>query len=491
MKKILENGKLFYLILFVLFLFLCFLFPYTHDDYAWGSCIGISRLYGLFDNYNGRWLGNLVILLLSRSLIIKSVIMSLVLVLIFYLIERIVGNQNKIIVRLLAPILFFLMPSPILKEGIVWTSAFANYVFPVLFFLIYLNYNKDIFSKNNNYNKMISMLLLFSGFACSLFIENITLFNLFLSFAITIYLFVKNKKIHLPNLMYFIGSFLGSILMFSNKGYYSVATGTDDYRTLNILGNAASNILDTILNYVTFQNVFLNIILSVIIILIISKNYKKLNKKVKSFVPVIILLLVSFPIYTLFSGYYVINIFLNYTKYINALYSLIYLLTVLISIILFIDKKEDKYKLILLCFIIIGVNCPLIIVTPIGPRCFVITYFLFILLVELLLKYYLTNTKCNYDVIINVLCSVFIVLFVFYSLIYGYVYKINVEREKYILDHKNDNYMILPQLPYKKFVYNGYPRSDIFTKRFKYFYKIDEKTKIEFVPIKKWYKEKK
>lgn len=486
MKKILSNKILFYIILFLLFVFLCFLFPYTHDDYAWGSGIGIYRLYTLFDDYNGRWLGNLMVLILTRNLLIKSIVMSLVLVLIFYYIEKIIGKKNNSIIRLLSPTLFFLMPVALLRQGVVWTSAFSNYVFPILFFLIYLNYNKDIFSKDNDKNKIPAIFLLILGFICSLFIENITLFNLFLSFVIVIYLLIKNKKIHLPNLMYFIGSLIGTIIMFSNGAYHSVANGADEYRSLDILGNASNNILNTIVDYFTFKNVFLNMIISIVIILIISLVYKKMKSRMKSFIPLIILILLSYPIYALFINYYSVNILLNYTKYFNALFSLIYLLTIFICIFLFINKKEEKYKLMTLCIIIIGITCPLVIVTPIGPRCFIPSYILFILLVGLLLNYYLSNIKYNEFILRNVICSSFIVLFCFYSLVYGYIYKVNVQREKYIKDHINDSQLVLPKLPHKTFVYGGYPEAEVFVDRFKLFYNIDEKCEVKFVSYKEW-----
>ena len=36
--------------LFIMIAFLCYLFPYTGDDWAWGSTIGLDRLNSFFDN---------------------------------------------------------------------------------------------------------------------------------------------------------------------------------------------------------------------------------------------------------------------------------------------------------------------------------------------------------------------------------------------------------------------------------------------------------
>ena len=73
-----ENNKIWlsYIICFGLIAILCYLFPYTGDDWAWGSKIGIDRLNNWFENYNGRYVGNLIVLAMTRSNLLKAVIMS-------------------------------------------------------------------------------------------------------------------------------------------------------------------------------------------------------------------------------------------------------------------------------------------------------------------------------------------------------------------------------------------------------------------------------
>ena len=47
-----KNIKKFrYIVTFIILIFLCWMFPYTGDDWAWGSSIGIERLNTWFDNY--------------------------------------------------------------------------------------------------------------------------------------------------------------------------------------------------------------------------------------------------------------------------------------------------------------------------------------------------------------------------------------------------------------------------------------------------------
>ena len=62
--------------LFFAFMFLAYLFPYTGDDWAWGSSIGLGRLKSFFAGYNGRYVGNLIVLLLTRSKLLDAVVMA-------------------------------------------------------------------------------------------------------------------------------------------------------------------------------------------------------------------------------------------------------------------------------------------------------------------------------------------------------------------------------------------------------------------------------
>ena len=75
------------------------------------------------------------------------------------------------------------MPVTILRESVAWASGFANYVLPILLilFIIYKNiYLLD--NKQDKEEKNILKLIWYFviSFVGSLFIENITLYNLFL-----------------------------------------------------------------------------------------------------------------------------------------------------------------------------------------------------------------------------------------------------------------------------------------------------------------------
>ena len=97
---------------FLLIALLCWLFPYTGDDWAWGSKIGLERLHLWFDNYNGRYAGNLIVLAMTRSNLLKTVIMSFCLIGIAFCAECIFKKKWVYYASL---VMLVLMPKLILR----------------------------------------------------------------------------------------------------------------------------------------------------------------------------------------------------------------------------------------------------------------------------------------------------------------------------------------------------------------------------------------
>lgn len=69
---------------FVFVFLLSLLFPYSGDDWAWGSQIGLDRLAAHFEAYNGRYVGNLIVLAMTRSNVLKALCMSLFIIAMLY-----------------------------------------------------------------------------------------------------------------------------------------------------------------------------------------------------------------------------------------------------------------------------------------------------------------------------------------------------------------------------------------------------------------------
>lgn len=220
-------------ILLLLFFFaLALLFPYTGDDWAWGSQVGLNRLSNFFDNYNGRYAGNLLVILLTRSKLLDAIFMAFC----FWLSCLLCHAYNQAQKAFLLPfsvILFFIMPTGLFQQAVVWTSGFCNYVPSGLCSLAYIVVIQSIFlGSYPSVPRYFIPAFLLLGFVGSLFVENMTLFHLCLGSTVIAYSFLRLKRVHPVSVAFLAGTIAACICMFSNSAYSSIASGNDNYRTM-------------------------------------------------------------------------------------------------------------------------------------------------------------------------------------------------------------------------------------------------------------------
>lgn len=489
-KKSCKKELIFYSLVFITTAVLCYLFPFTHDDWAWGSGFGIERLMTNFDNYNGRWFGNFTVLLLTRSNVLKTISMALCLTLLLWFINKLT-KDNKLN-KWISLFLLAAIPKFILRQGLVWTSGFANYVVSIVLVLIYIYMNRKLFEdKYEEVGKLKSILLFILGFITALFVEHVTIYLLVLGIFVIGYKYIKFKKISFSSIMYFIGSVLGTILMFSNSAYSNVASGNDGYRSFglsNFIGSSIKSFFNTISNELFLQNYVLNIVLSVCILIFLYKYLiNNPNSKFKKLIYLMVLVLVAFPIYALILKVTTVPLFLKYTKYVSGLFSIIYFLCIFAST-LFISDKAKMKRIIFVLFSILMLTAPLFVVTPIGSRCFFPMYILWIWVCVEYFDLVIVNKENEFIKVI--LIGGIITFYVYLLLTYAYIFKVNLQRENYIKDNLDKDYLVLPKLPYESYHWLGNPLNEEFETRFRSFYGINEDTELEFISLKEWKKVK-
>ena len=221
------------IIVFLAIFVLAILFPYSNDDWAWGSSTGLMRLHSLFKDYNGRYLGNLLVLLLTRNNILKALVMSGTFTGIAALCQRIVNkDDNRIFYIVLTSL--FLSDKALLRQTIVNTSGFTNYTFCMLLVLIYIAYLSDSEkAKRNKSDKPkagVCIILFLLGACSALFMEHISIYIILLSGFVCVMNKVRKHAFTPDHFSYFIGSVSGAVLMFTNGAYMKVVHGSDTYR---------------------------------------------------------------------------------------------------------------------------------------------------------------------------------------------------------------------------------------------------------------------
>ena len=494
------KDQILFIILFLILFIICYLFPYTQDDWTWGSQFGLDQLHSWFKNYNGRYAGNILVLLLTRFRFLRALVESTILFLIGIFLNKII-KVNKY-TKYLSFLFLMFMPISIFSQGIAWTSGFCNYVIPSLISLIYIYLNNNLFEgKEYKLNKHLMIPLLFLGCIGCLFIEYMSIYLILLAIYINIYYYIKNKHLDWTNITFLIGTLIGTSIMFSNGSYYLIMKGTDitGYRSIrkkNLILSSLSVYSQDISLYLGWHNNILSIIMSILLLIICNKklNTKKANKKLTTLLKILSNIIFFYIVYMIIMKFHNGRIIFGSSRVnflVEAFLSSVILLALLIAILFIIDDKERKNRLILEFISLIVIVGPLLFVSPIGPRCFLPSYIVLVLITLELMLYLKPKGSINIRKIS--LYTLFIFLIGCLST-YAFIYKVDTERTNYLLANKNSKNIVLPLIPYSNYTWSVNPKNEDFLEKYKRYYNINADTEIKFIEYGKWkleYKNKK
>lgn len=473
-----------YLILFCTIAFLCIMFPYTGDDWAWGSSIGVERLENWFDNYSGRYFGNLIVLVLTRSNVLKTITMAFCLTGIVFLLNQL-SEKSKIGFYLIL-INLLLMPVLLLRQAVVWTSGFANYTTSIFLTLIYIFFVREIYEENSiKYSSKSILPIFLLGLANTLIVEHLTIYNVVLGIYVLVVAYVRHRKVYVQHVAYSLGTILGTIYMFSNSVYHSVATGQDGYRTIGseegIVSRALKSYFDVVVTEGFLNNLVLNICLCVVAIILWHEMKSQMSDKGKVLGQICIWIIVAYTVTTVINAVSDVQQ-LRILRYAEGAATLAFIVAWIVWVIIIPVTGVQRLKLL---FILGSAGCmiaPLLVVTPIGSRCFFSSYIMqicFLLELLTLTSNHIKRILCRNIRYMIITCSV---AYLYLCYIYGMIFisdhnritkaKSDVEKGKEVIQVEN--------LPYEKYVWSSRPETgSVWEERFKLFYDIDLNIKIE------------
>lgn len=252
-----RTAKLsFYFIIFVIFGLIGLWMPLLGDDLHWGTYFGSNYFpQGIFLKYDGRYLGDLLVITITKIKPIAFLAYGTFMTLIVYLIQKIreqisAPKSIGLLSAAMAASFILLTPKAIFKQILGWHSGFANYVPSLIFplFMLYLVL-KNYDNKNIHYYRTVGFLIFFASIAGQFFAEHLTILNVFNSVLVWIF-FRKHFGDQFKKILNWIvvGNVIGAFLMFINGAYIKILFGTDSYRSVKGSANA-----DTMINYMRTQ----------------------------------------------------------------------------------------------------------------------------------------------------------------------------------------------------------------------------------------------
>ncbi len=218
-KKILVGASMALILFF--WIAIAALVPYTHDDWEWGIDTGLEQW--LSGGVNNRFAGNFFVVIMTRSSLVKVLIMGAVLFALPVLMALLARGGSFIARFWAGNLILLVLPLTIWRQTIGWVSGFANYCISAALLLGWLLLLKRFLFQRES-ALFPALLLFFYTVVTGLFLENQTLLMLLMALCLMCWSFYhrQGRMIAVCTLL---GAALGCLFLFYNPLYADLHTG--------------------------------------------------------------------------------------------------------------------------------------------------------------------------------------------------------------------------------------------------------------------------
>jgi hypothetical protein len=427
---------------FLLFLILEALFVPVNDDWLWGSVSGIDSLKNGYAEASSRYVSNTLLIFLLRCPPVRIIFFATVMAGILYLILKLVPQTP--LTPMLVAILLLCVSRGIFREVYAWSSGFINYTFSVFIDLAYILFAKWCWKNavHTAKNIKLAIIIFILTLPAQLILEISTLYIVMLSFFCFAIFGLKNKKIHLPFLAWFLSSIIGMLVImlpsFNNtiyKEYRSITMPFANGFKSGLLNLVEASI--SMFTYAVLGNAVIWSILAALFIVLLHKQWRSISgwfKKVALILSELILALsiIIFILNDIFNvSYPLVQAYktLKYLKFYFAAFLVLFIFLFVISK-LFIKSRKIYFSLVS-CAIF---TLPYFVVSPFACRSFFASYIFFVMIFAELFHYMFKEKLANFNTkkLYASLLSIFAVLSVMFVYIYSFSLHEYTARNKYI-----------------------------------------------------------
>lgn len=480
-----------YLLFFVFYLWMAGQIPYTHDDWDWGLDIGITQW--ITASINSRYVGNFFEVVMTRSEVLKTIIMGTGFFLLPLIITEIVFSgkeadmwKERMIGFILCNTLILSMNDLVWQQTYGWVAGYANFGISAIVLCVIVKQFLEVFSdspsESNGFHPRLVMLF-FVCLAGQLFIENLAIYVFLASLVINYFHWHRTRRFLPENVTVFFASLIGLIIMFSSSMYktlWSTGEAIDGYRQLVIhsgtdLRTIITGCIDRVIRvpyklYTQNTSVCIAIILMLSFLLMqkqaVSNSLKKTCVILNGGIAICLLL------------YIPLGGFIS-----SATGVLFFAAVTLELILLFRECRLLLYKLFFIWSAPVFIILPLVVTSELGPRLFWGPNVMLILLALFLLRRCLNAMPKKWFAAVSVAVITSVcVLLIHHGLVYHAIGECKDQREAIIetAAETGATAILLPQYPYQDYLWFPDPYGSKRESFFKDFYNIPQDVSIIF-----------
>ncbi len=365
--------------------------PYGLDDWEWGVPIGLEQLKTA--SLNSRYVGNAFEVTVSRSFLLKTLLIGTVETLIPLLSvllvqrwretegEEIAKDRFLVLLLVLANLIYLTLPQIVRAQTYGWVAGFSNYGLSAFLLVVSQGILLDGKNPTRNHSLCFLAVSLFVGLITQLVLENITIFMVFLAvFAVLVQL-LAYRRCSAVTIAFLLGTLLGAFIMFSGKIYSSLLTTGHTEGVGRYLSYPVDMKLTKLIPFLYYRSLYLlpgnlwgnNWLACTVIALcmpLAAKDLPPIQKKAVNFV---CLCFVVFFIFNRFVGP-IENFVPRWSDMLSQrLHFLFFWVILFFVVFLFRGQKKTRRVLLLLWFLGPLAIAPMAAVTSIPGRCFLPT----------------------------------------------------------------------------------------------------------------------
>ena len=363
--------------------------PASGDDWAWGTEEGLQRLKSGFQGYNGRYLGNIIVLLLTRMGWFTPLLQAVGFAVIIVLVLDLTRNRTLVGYASIGS-LVFLIPIHMWSESAVWVSGFANYASATIVMLIFLRAAlKELSGQFAHPVRPVGQVgILAFAFISQLVVEHVTLYLFVASIGALAIDYLEQRMFSRRLTCWVLGFGAGAMVMFSNPAYRELSDG-QSYKKLGAqstspLAAAKEALRDQISTNGMVSNtavIFAICSLSALTAVVMyASGVGSLRARLVQLVLGLFALVGAVAAASRLTNQPVES---GSTK--TVLASAVVLVVVLWAVTLQKDAG-DRLVIIVAVLSLLALSLPLLVVTPIGARNFLPSYALLLVVVSVLLS---------------------------------------------------------------------------------------------------------
>ncbi len=493
--KMTVNLLMALVILAELFIMFFMSFPRL-DDLTWGGVIGIQRLNTCFAGYNGRYVGNLIVIVLMRlPAAVRAGMELAVLCVLFYYVHRLLPKRGSVCFFALA---LLGIPLPVYAQSVVWTAGFSNYATSAVIMLFVIDTYYRVIICDRDLPIRAHLIFVIVSFAGQLILENTTLYTTILSVFFLGYGLLGKRKLYAPALTGLAADVCGAALMFSNSSYHSaLVKDGGNYKEISIsISGLWQTYQNDVVPHLIKNNHLINIGLTAALVLLwaTAQNKEKPGIRLKKCGSFFGSALVAFFIYDAMDD--AITQAMDYGAAIYAVVTFLYAAYILFTISITITDKMQKSALLIFACSQVILTVPLLAAAPLSARCFfqngILWCMMFGYIMQVLLERFGLDTdrdaiRSRLAVITQVVCALYIACMLCGQALSWQIQRIRTDITQTGVANGAEM-IILPEVPWSGrycFGANGYS-SDYWLSNYKDYYGIPSDTELKFIDYYKW-----